>query len=716
MINTKLRTFVFSVAACSLCLVVSCSSDNNASNVLSGVAATGAPLSGATIEVYDSTGAKVATTISDSSGNYRTDTFAAVGPYVLKAISGNTVLQSVQIAADNSPVNITPLSNLVSTLLSPTGNAENLVNELSKNKAIIQASALVEKKVFVKSLIEPVAKAISLPSGFDVINTSMVANGTGIDQVLDNVSIAISPDTDSSTIQVVFKKAGPGEYEPQIITFSSKDSSSNVIASVNGVQYTSNDAYDPKMTRKILDWVKKNNDCHKIPAKNRWIGEAGSKVFTKDAEVCNRIFYNNNPALFKDFGVTAEEVFTGNYSTKTWTQDVVTEPQYVYTTATGEVMVRAKAVIIRDDDSTYERYFFFNLTPDPNNDNELRSLGNGYEYVISAFPRNAVHYFPFSPDFKFTYSGFQFDIPASGTRGSDTIPSRRYSQRVKRAEVVFPNNDTLHMYDIGREQLTACTSRPTDDNDARQKCSLSGFKVVRSDFYSVPTDPLGLGRTRPAEYDGPGFIDFGQLENESVKRLPIFGTFRVTLTLSNGSVLPVQRIPFFGRPKTQSEIETARSNRLIPAFTDTFISSLYQSTDNCRVDSNKFVFPVKKNSTDNCPASDSAFEASWTGMAQWIYMNGLVFNLDDLSSSAPTFELRKNLGTTERARSISCFNYGLENACVNNTGTFYTFFNSRKLAVFTYMELGNYFSDFSNNISAYGFYNIESTIRSKKGS
>jgi hypothetical protein len=706
--------------ACSLVLIAStgvflasCGGAGSSSKTITGVAATGAPLGAATIEVYDASGTKVATATTDGSGKYQTTPFTATGPYILKATAGSTVLYSVQVATDGTPVNITPLSNLVTTLLSPTGNAERIVSEFAANNSIVQNSKVDDKKAFVKALIDPVATAVNLPRNIDVINTSMVANGTGIDQVLDNVSVSVSHDTNTSTIQIVYKKAGPGEYEPQIITFSSSDSSSNIISSVNGVTYTSNDVYDPKMTSKIWDWVKKTNDCHKIPADKRWTGQSGSKIFTKEGDVCNRIFYNNNPALFRDFGATAEEIFTGNYSSKTWTTDVVTEPQYVYTTATGEVMVKAKATVIRDDESTYERFYFFNLTPDPNNNNELRSLGNRYDYEVMVFPRNAVHYFPYSPDYKFTYSGFQIDIPTSATRGSDTIPSRTYSKRIKRAEVRFPNGDVMHMYDLGREQLTACISRPADDNDARTKCSVSGFKVVRSDFYQTPADPRNLGRTRPAQYAYTGFVDYGSLSDIDVKKLPMMGTFQVTLTLSDGTIVPMQRVPFFGRPKTHSEIKAAVMAEIIPSFTEKFVSSLYRSTDsNCNFDQFKSVFALKKGSENNCASGDADFSASWTGMAQWIYMNGIVFDINNPGSTSPTFEQSKSVASSDRDKIISCSKYGLTNACATNSTKFYSWFNSSYIAIFNYFEIGNYYSDFGTNISAYGFYAIESSEKS----
>jgi hypothetical protein len=127
----------------------------SSSNTLSGTAATGAPLSGASIEVDNSLGIKVATATADSSGKYTSSALLGEGPYVIKATSGTTELYSVQSSADGSVVNVTPLSNLVATLLSPTGNAGNLVTEFGANKTLLSSTGINDKKTIVKSMQHP---------------------------------------------------------------------------------------------------------------------------------------------------------------------------------------------------------------------------------------------------------------------------------------------------------------------------------------------------------------------------------------------------------------------------------------------------------------------------------------------------------------------------------------------------------------------------------
>ena len=672
----------------------------SSSNTLSGTAATGAPMAGASIEVYNSSGIKVATATADSSGKYTSSALLGEGPYVIKATSGTTELYSVQSSADGSVVNVTPLSNLVATLLSPTGNAANLVDEFGADKTLLSSTGINDKKAIVKSIAAPVATAIGLDPNFDVINTAMVANGTGLDQVLDTVSIGItheapssssSSQLSSSSISVTYKMANSADSEPQIITFNSSDIRSTVIASVNGVRYTSADVYDSSLMTKVLVWVNRNNECNKVPPTQRWTGSTGSKVFT--AEICKKLFFNNDQSTFKVNGLNTEQVWAQSFSNKTWTSDALSEPEYVYSTSDGEVMVKAKAILFNDDDTTYTRYYFFNLNPDPNNNNELRAKGNGYNYETTANSINYIRYFPYSSGYDYTFSGYEFDIPTTGTRGDSSIAPTSYAKTVKSAVVTTPSGGKTYLKNTGLAQLVACT------NSAMTNCSESSRKIFQSTFLNTPTDQLNLSRTRPAEYSSSGFVDYGptegQLIDSEIKKLPIMGTYKFELTLSDNSVV-TQRVPFFGRPKTHREILQARTTGFFPTLTSTSLTGLFRGIIS---NVSQFqVWPVKLNSSLS-GLEPTAFDFAWTNLAQFIYMSGW--------QNYQQFELRKNVTTADRTKTISCFKYGSVDPCYNNTSEFnWGQSGSNIYAVFYYMEIGNYFSDFGVNTSAYGFWEV----------
>lgn len=731
----KIKPFVYSMLIL-LALVACGGSGGPSTNTLSGTAATGAPIAGASIEVYNASGLKVATATTDSSGKYTTSALVGDGPYVVKGSSGSTELYSVQYSDDGSVVNLTPMSNLVATLLSPTGNASNLVSELGEDISILSTTRINDKKTIVKTIVSPVATAIGVSSDFDVINTAMDADGTGLDHVLDTVHISITHDSSTtSAIQVLYKTADGTSSSPQVITFSNTDSASNVILSVNGISYSSGDILDPEVMKKVLVWIKRDNDCNKIPATERWSGSVGSKVIL--SSTCKKLFYNNDSNTFKFNGYGAEAVFSILFGNRTSTSDVSTEAEYVYSTAQGDVLIKFKATLYNGDGTTFERFVFFNLTPDPNNNYELRAKGNGYDYEATVNSSNYIRYFPYSPGYDFTYSGYTIDIPTIGTRGFGSNAIIPYASSVKSAEVTPPcfSADTTssnysdprcqktYLYNTGLPQLSVCVSKPNNLSDAVGKCAASPLKIFRSHFFNpttgntaVPVDKSNLGRTRPAQYEGSGFVDYGpvngQLTDAQIKNLPMIGTYKVQLTLADGSLPPVQIVPFYGRPKTHAEVIQAKALNLFPAFTTNFISSLFRSISDCPngygsciFDTYKNVFPVNWNTAHDA-LIPVTFNAAWTGLAQWIQMVGIKVDMAN-SANNSRFEIRRNLSTTDTDRVISCVATGSVDPCYNNSTEFLSWLNSGYLSVFTYMEIGNYFSDFGIHITSYGFWNFE---------
>jgi hypothetical protein len=574
-----------------------------------------------------------------------------------------------------------------------------------------------------------VATAIGL-TDFDVINTAMVADGTGLDQVLDTVHVAIThDDSTASSIQVVYKTAN-GESSPQTITFSSSDTRSNVIASVNGVTYTSGDIFDSKQMQKIQVWIKQVNNCHKLAPTERWSGTTGSKTVL--SSVCKKMFYKDDQSLFKSNGAGVEAAFEGVFSNKTWTTNVLSEAEYVYSTKDGEVLVKAKANALNEDGTTFARFYFFNLSPDLNNNNELRSRGNGYDYEVHVSNVNNIRYYPYSSGYDFTFSGYGFDIPTQGNNSGNT-----YTSPVQKAEVTSPNGDVTHLYNVssrGRAWLSVCVSKPSSNDDAEQKCADSPYKVINAKFFNrdtnlpeVPPDKdTLLKRTRPSEYAHSGFVDYGatngQLTNSQIKNLPALGTYTVKLTLMNGEPRDL-KVPFYGRPKTHEEMIKSQAAGLFPSFKTSFLAGLFRSVTNVLAPSQtaadfnvyKNVFPLKVADNNGFDVL-KYFDASWTGLAQWIYLSGATEDwtkvgtlVDGITVKAPTstpFGMRTDLSPTESSKKIYCSNSSTYPHC-DSSGTFRWFHNSYFGNIFYYMEIGNYFSDFGVNITAYGFTNFE---------
>ena len=173
-----------------------------AATQLSGVAASGAPLAGASVSVIDSSAASTdpAAVTSGANGSYTIDISGLTAPLVVRAIAvvdgvSTTTLSVVPTVNANvvNTANVTPLTNAVAALVAPGGDPAALLvpaalaaNGTAANVA--NASALV-----VNTLSTDAAIASALGAGFNPQTTPFVANGTGIDGVLDKLAVAVSP-------------------------------------------------------------------------------------------------------------------------------------------------------------------------------------------------------------------------------------------------------------------------------------------------------------------------------------------------------------------------------------------------------------------------------------------------------------------------------------------------------------------------------------------
>jgi hypothetical protein len=189
----------------------------------------------------------------------------------------------------------------------------------------------------------------------------------------------------------------------------------------------------------------------------------------------------------------------------------------------------------------------------------------------------------------------------------------------------------------------------------------------------------------------------------AIRKLPMMGTFKFELTMSDDSKV-TQRVPFFGRPKTHKEILKTKVAGSLPSFTTAFLSSLVPDVGS----NNFYVLPVKSKEENNVPVP---FKVTWDGIAQFIYMSGITANTtyaEDNPLRYKKFETRTDLAPAERSKTISCVKYSGDDPCHNNSSEYKFGQNDPKIySIFQYMEIGNYFSDFGLNFSAYGFWDVK---------
>jgi hypothetical protein len=163
---------------------------------IAGVAATGAAMAAANVTIKDSTGATRSTT-TDADGNYAFDTTGLNAPFVIKAVGlDNTSVYSVALASDlGGTINITPVSSLV------IGNAsgkspESLFNTYSQTDATALSANLTTAIDNALTLLRPVFTALGVtPVATGILRGGLKADNTGLDKVLDAISISFTENT-----------------------------------------------------------------------------------------------------------------------------------------------------------------------------------------------------------------------------------------------------------------------------------------------------------------------------------------------------------------------------------------------------------------------------------------------------------------------------------------------------------------------------------------
>ena len=172
----------------------------SASNTsISGVAATGQAMAGATITLLDANGVS-ATKTADAAGSYTFDVTNLTAPFVITAalqvgdtqLTLTSMLAEKPAAGSTGTANVTPLTNAMAALLAPNGNPEELA-ATGVSKTAITKAKLDDVAAKIRAAIENILKEAGLdPAKFDPVSTVFTANRQGADRVLELVRVEVT--------------------------------------------------------------------------------------------------------------------------------------------------------------------------------------------------------------------------------------------------------------------------------------------------------------------------------------------------------------------------------------------------------------------------------------------------------------------------------------------------------------------------------------------
>jgi hypothetical protein len=396
---------------------------------LSGTAATGAALAGATIIVTDKDGKEVCNQTAAADGSYScTIPLTAKGPFVIVATLDEQSLVSTVAEAATSTANITPLTNLIAARLSPSGDPKNLVDELKANNTLYDKASLKTKVDDLLAALKPLLDALG--DGTDPITGTFKADGSGHDRLLDAVQVSVRPDGTGSNIELTVKTSGASTAAPISVSFRSNAQTAPVMAPVAAASL-------PVTGVPILvsSFLSKLQSCYALPVLDR-VTEAVPTGIASNATVkapaCKAMFVDNDPATYLSNGATIGSSRSANNFSGLFRDG-----------ATGLKLDRGNLEFLRSNGDMVITYRWIDTAGNTDNDqvvvrkvgDELRLIGNQYAYsaIVRAYVQNRD--FINTPTFNYLATGYNIAIKNQTDSGGSPIFSK--------VEVTTPSNTVL---------------------------------------------------------------------------------------------------------------------------------------------------------------------------------------------------------------------------------------------------------------------------------
>jgi hypothetical protein len=406
---------------------------------ITGVAATGAPFTDGTISVIDSRGETVGRNVAvGANGTYSVTLDAgAVAPFVLIAsrtdANGDTQqLVSVLASSTQTVANITPITTLIASRLSPSGNPGRLADELAAGNATITPQAVSDVVTEVNTILGGLLTATGT-TGFDPLTDTFATDGTGYDRLLDSVSINFLPDSETTTnIEIVVNLAlADDTAQPVAVSFNSSDTTAPpTLPTIDPATLVAEGT-----SARIASFLSQLTACYAIPADQR-----ATAPSTVTATACRESFHQNDPAAFLSNGVVVSS--TGAFASlfnPAAVGVVFSQGTYEFTRANGDLVIGYKT---RAPNGA-ETYDTFVVRPDgPEGSGPLRLIGNQYQYGgrVTAYHqrRNFITLDQGAADYFST--GYVIDVPNSQSGGNPLFD---------RVVVTTPNNSQLVLRPLG---------------------------------------------------------------------------------------------------------------------------------------------------------------------------------------------------------------------------------------------------------------------------
>ncbi len=497
-------TLSLAMASAALLTVAGCGGGSTAPTVtpvtpsaitISGIAASGAAFVDAVVTVIDSTGAVVGTSGTvGTDGTYSVTVAAgAKAPFVLVA-SRTTAdgevqsLVSVIDSASTTTANVTPITNLIASLLSPSGDPGKLAEELAAGTASITPDSVAATVTEVKTILATLLDATGT-TGTDPLTGSFTVDGTGYDRLLDSISINIVPaSSTSSNIEIAVRQELADGEQPASISFTSDASAIDPLPTIDSATLV-----EEGTSVKIANLLAELTACYALPVTERVNGAAdqdepnmyvGTSVNVV-APACKAVFFGNDPAIFYNNGgrVGRTEDNRGAFASLFRggaTGLVFSQGTYEFTRGNGDLVVGYKT---RATD-TSETFDTFVVSKDT--DGKLRLIGNYYDYPGSAASFHQRRNFITLNQLDWTYysTGYTLDVTDLKSGGVSLF---------NRVVVTTPNNSQVVLRPAPGSSFLVISK----NDDPASAALPPGAQLTGSNFIRLRSEYADGSTTRP---------------------------------------------------------------------------------------------------------------------------------------------------------------------------------------------------------------------------
>jgi hypothetical protein len=490
---------------------------------LSGVAATGAAFARAIVTVTDQTGATVCTTPTDDKGAYScTLPLTTKAPLVIKAVRDELSFYSTTASAASGTANVTPLTTIVVSQLSPDGNPASLAGAIITKPDTVTAATIQAEASGLIAALQPLLTALNLT--IDPMSGVFAADGTGQDKVLDAISVSVLPNGTSANIEITVKTIPASDgAAPISIAFNTADSTTPTLPPIAAAAVASTPT--PSVVAALFDRL---TACYALPLSQR-VGGSGATAqgggavtdtinaigtaVNVIAPACKTLFLGDDPATFYSNGYYVGRDANNNGSFAGIFRQGATgvkfdRGNFEFVRSNGDFVLSYRTVDRfggSDNDTIIAR----------NVDGVLKLVGNNYDYRASVRPYSEDRELVNTPNFSSYTTGYNISIDNKTVSNASVFTKVEVTSPFSATKMVFYPQSGLSFLALSKDGT----------NTAGQVLSTSIVRLAGEFQNKANTGSVSAAETG-IYFVSPNYTEaeLSAIKNQSVWQLEFFPT------------------------------------------------------------------------------------------------------------------------------------------------------------------------------------------------